>query len=163
VEFTTADLCDAYPDLVHVVEPLFHEYGGATHFCGFIQTVQVHEDNALVRKILEGEGNGRVLVVDGGGSLNCALVGGNLAQLARSSGWSGILVNGCVRDRHELALVPLGIRALHTVPMRSAKAGAGSAGVTFSFAGVDFVPGKVLYADTDGILLADRPLTDSRR
>jgi regulator of ribonuclease activity A len=159
VEFTTADLCDGYPELVQVVQPLFREYGGAPHFSGLIQTLQVHEDNALVRKILESEGDGRVLVVDGGGSLNCALVGGKLAQLAQSSGWSGLLINGCVRDRQELALVSLGIRALHTVPMRSAKAGTGSAGVSFSFAGVDFAPGKVLYADADGILLADRPLT----
>jgi regulator of ribonuclease activity A len=159
VEFTTADLCDAYPELVHVVRPLFNEYGGATRFSGLIQTVQVYNDNALVRKILENEGDGRVLVVDGGGSLNAALVGGNLAQLAHNSGWSGILVNGCVRDRQELAQVPVGIRALHTVPMRSAKAGMGSAGVRFSFAGVDFAPGKVLYADADGILLADRRLT----
>jgi regulator of ribonuclease activity A len=159
VEFTTADLCDEYPELVHVVQPLFQEFGGVTHFSGLIQTVQVYEDNALVREILEGQGDGRVLVVDGGGSLNSALVGGKLAQLAQSSGWSGLLINGCVRDRQELALVPVGVRALHAVPMRSAKAGTGSAGVNFSFAGVAFAPGKVLYADTDGVLLADRLLT----
>jgi regulator of ribonuclease activity A len=159
VGFTTADLCDQYPELVHVVQPLFHEYGGVTHFSGLIQTVQVHEDNALVRKILEGKGGGRVLVVDGGGSLNSALVGGKLAQLAQTSGWSGLLINGCVRDREELALVPVGIRALQSVPRRSAKAGTGSAAVSFSFAGVAFAPGKVLYADADGILVADRPLT----
>ena len=159
MEFTTADLCDAYPQLIHVIHPLFLNYGGLDRFCGLVETVQVFEDNALVRETLETEGSGRVLVVDGGGSLRCALVGGRLGQLAQDNGWVGLLINGCVRDTFELAEIPVGIRALNSVPMRSAKEGKGKVGETVSFAGASFAPGKVLYADLDGIILADRLLT----
>jgi regulator of ribonuclease activity A len=158
VKFTTADLSDAHPDLIRVVEPLFQNYGAIDHFSGPVETVQVYEDNALVGEALEEQGRGRVLIVDGGGSLRCALVGGRLAQLAQSKGWSGLLINGCVRDTVELARIPVGIRALNTSPCRGGKAGKGTVGSAISFAGVTFTPGLVLYADADGILLADRPL-----
>ena len=158
MELTTADLCDAYPQLIRVLDPCFRNYGGTDRFSGPIETVKVYEDNAVVREILETEGRGRVLVVDGGGSLRCALVGGRLGELAQSSGWSGLLINGCVRDTLELARIAVGIRALNAVPMRSGKEGKGSVGATISFAGVTFAPGKVLYADCDGIILADHQL-----
>ena len=158
MDFTTADLCDEYPGLIRVLDPLFRNYGGADRFSGPVETVQVYEDNAVVRETLEAQGSGRVLVVDGGGSLRCALVGGRLGQLAQSNGWSGLLINGCVRDTLELAGISVGVRALSTVPMRSAKDGKGSVGATVSFAGVAFTPGKVLYADADGVILADRQL-----
>jgi regulator of ribonuclease activity A len=158
VDFTTADLCDEYPRLVRVLDPLFRNYGGSDRFSGPVETVQVYEDNAVVRETLETQGRGRVLVVDGGGSVRCALVGGRLGQLAQSNGWSGLLINGCVRDTLELARLSVGIKALNTVPMRSAKEGKGSVGETINFAGVSFAPGKVLYADADGIILADRQL-----
>jgi regulator of ribonuclease activity A len=158
VKFTTADLCDAYPDLIRAVEPRFYNYGGIDHFSGPVETVQVYEDNALVGEALEGQGRGRVLVVDGGGSLRCALVGGRLAELARKNGWSGLLINGCVRDTVELARISVGIRALNTSPCRGSKARKGTVGSTISFAGVTFTPGQLLYADADGIIMADRPL-----
>jgi regulator of ribonuclease activity A len=158
VHFTTADLSDAHPESVRVLEPLFRDYGASDHFSGPVETVQVFEDNALVRRTLEGKGDGRVLVVDGGGSLRCALVGGRLAQLARSNGWSGLLINGCVRDLVELARIPIGIRALNATPVRSSKEGKGSVGLAVRFAGVLILPGQMLYADQDGIILADRPL-----
>jgi regulator of ribonuclease activity A len=158
VHFTTADLSDAHPESVRVLEPLFRDYGASDHFSGPVETVQVFEDNALVRRTLEGKGDGRVLVVDGGGSLRCALVGGRLAQLARSNGWSGLLINGCVRDLVELARIPIGIRALNATPVRSSKQGKGSVGLALRFAGVVILPGQMLYADHDGTLLADRPL-----
>jgi regulator of ribonuclease activity A len=158
VEFTTADLCDSFPHLVQVAEPLFREYGGAASFAGPIETMRVFEDNSLVRQALESDGLGRVLVVDGGGSLRCALVGGNLARLAHSRGWSGIVVNGCVRDAAELGRVPVGIRALSTAPRRSEKNGGGERGVKLSFAGLEFSPEQYVYADSDGILLAARNL-----
>jgi regulator of ribonuclease activity A len=158
VHFTTADLSDAHPESVRVLEPLFRDYGASDHFSGPVETVQVFEDNALVRRTLEGKGDGRVLVVDGGGSLRCALVGGRLAQLARSNGWSGLLINGCVRDLVELARIPIGIRALNATPVRSSKEGKGSVGLAVRFAGVVILPGQMLYADQDGIILADRPL-----
>jgi regulator of ribonuclease activity A len=158
VDFTTADLCDEYPQLIRVLDPLFRNYGGTDRFSGPVETVQVYEDNAVVRETLETQGRGRVLVVDGGGSLRCALVGGRLGQLAQRNGWSGLLINGCVRDTVELARISVGIRALNTVPMRSAKEGKGSIGATVNFAGVSFAPGKVLYADADGMIVADRQL-----
>jgi regulator of ribonuclease activity A len=158
VHFTTADLSDAYPESVRVLEPLFRDYGGIDHFSGPVETVQVFEDNALVRRTLEGKGDGRVLVVDGGRSLRCALVGGRLGQLARSNGWSGLLINGCVRDLVELARIPIGIRAVNATPVRSSKEGKGSVGSAVSFAGVVILPGQILYADQDGTILADRPL-----
>jgi regulator of ribonuclease activity A len=158
VEFTTADLCDAFPGLVQVAEPLFREYGGLEKFAGPIETVRVHEDNTLVRETLETRGRGRVLVVDGGGSLKCALVGGRLATLAQSNGWSGVIVNGCIRDAMEIRQLRVGIRALNAVPMRSGKNAAGERGGTLSFAGVTFAPGRFIYADSDGVLVAGRDL-----
>lgn len=158
MDFTTADLCDEYPQLIRVLDPLFRSYGGTDRFSGPVETVQVYEDNAVVRETLETQGGGRVLVVDGGGSLRCALVGGRLGQLAQRNGWSGLLINGCVRDTVDLARITIGIRALNTVPLRSAKEGKGSVGATVNFAGVSFAPGKVLYADADGIIVADRQL-----
>jgi regulator of ribonuclease activity A len=158
VEFTTADLCDAFPGLVQVAEPLFRGYGGLEKFAGPIETVRVHEDNTLVRETLETPGRGRVLVVDGGGSLKCALVGGRLAGLAQSNGWSGVIVNGCIRDAVEIGQLRVGIRALNAVPMRSGKKGAGERGSTVSFAGVTFAPGCFIYVDSDGMLVAERDL-----
>jgi regulator of ribonuclease activity A len=158
VEFTTADLCDSYPTLVQVADPVFREYGARAKFSGLVETLRVFEDNALVREVLESDGKGRVLVIDGGGSQRCALVGGRLASLACANGWAGVLVNGAVRDSAELSQVPMGIRALHTNPMRSGKQGEGERGGRFSFAGVVFVPQAFLYADGDGILLAQRDL-----
>jgi regulator of ribonuclease activity A len=158
VGFTTPDLCDAYPDLVQVVDPVFRAFGGETTFSGPIETLKVFEDNALVRQVLETEGDGRVLIVDGGGSLRCALLGGRLAYLARTNGWSGVVVNGAVRDTAELNQVPVGIRALNTAPRPSDKKGMGEQGGTLVFAGATFRPRMYLYADDDGILVADRNL-----
>jgi regulator of ribonuclease activity A len=158
VGFTTPDLCDAYPALVQVVEPVFRAFGAETTFSGPVETLKVFEDNALVRQVLEDAGGGRVLVVDGGGSLRCALLGGRLAYLARTNGWSGILVNGAVRDAAELNQVAVGIRALASIPRRSEKNGTGARGGTVVFAGATFRPGMYLYADDDGILVAERNL-----
>ena len=142
-----------------MAEPLFREYGGLAQFAGPIETIQVFEDNALVRKALEQDGLHRVLVIDGGGSLRCALLGGRLASVAHRNGWSGILIHGCVRDSAELSQVPVGIRALNTAPMRSTNEGRGEVGIGLRFAGLAFKPGQFLYADADGVLLSDRDLT----
>jgi regulator of ribonuclease activity A len=159
VTFTTANLCDAFGPVVRVAAPIFRDYGGLIRFAGPIETVQVSEDNALVAQILETAGQGRVLVVDGGGSLRCALVGGRLAALAHTNGWAGVVINGCVRDSAELREIPLGVRAINSSPRRPGKTGAGQRGGTVSLAGVTFSPGHFLYADEDGVLLADRSLT----
>ena len=143
IPFATPDLCDEFGDEVRVAEPLFRDWGGVTRFAGPIETLRVFEDNTLVREAVEAKGRGRVLVVDGGGSLRTALLGGKLAAIAHDNGWCGIVINGGIRDTDELAAVPIGVKALATIPRRSAKAGAGERGVRVTFAGVTFVPGGI--------------------
>ena len=159
MRFATADLCDAFAPVVHLAAPIFRDYGGLNRFSGAIETVRVSEDNALVEQALEAAGLGRVLVVDGGGSLRCALVGGRLAGLAHTNGWAGVIINGCVRDSAEIREIPVGVRAINSSPMRSGKTGAGQRGGTVTFAGVTFSPGHFLYADEDGIVVAEHNLT----
>ncbi len=153
----TADLCDTYPDM-RVCEPVLRDFGGVAVFHGPVLTVTTFEDNGLFRDLFARPGEGRVLVVDGGGSLRCALFGGNLATQAAQNGWAGIVVNGCVRDVAELAAAELGVRALATCPRRPGRAGVGALNVPVGFAGVLFRPGDHLYADRDGIVVADRDL-----
>jgi regulator of ribonuclease activity A len=154
MRFTTSDLCDAYPNKVQIADPVFRDYGALVSFRGPIQTLRVFEDNALVRQVIDTAGEGRVLVVDGGGSLRCALVGGQLASLAEANGWSGLVINGCVRDSVELRELAIGIRALGAVPRRSPKEGRGERGISVSFAGVNFAPGGFVYADADGLVVS---------
>lgn len=154
----TADLYDEYPSEVRVAEPLFQTYGAAVAFGGPVSTVKVEDDNVLVRQALEEPGEGRVLVVDGAGSLRCALIGDRLAQLAYDNDWAGIIVYGCIRDSREMASIPLGVKALQTNPAKSAKRGIGEREVMVTFAGVVFLPGYYVYADEDGILVAEREL-----
>lgn len=156
--FATTDLCDAHPDL-QVCSPIFHDYGVVAAFHGPVATLKVFEDNALVRSTLERPGEGRVLVVDGGGSLRCALVGGQLGTLGVKNGWAGILVYGCVRDRAELAALPIGVKALAAHPRKSEKGlHSSQAERMVEFAGARFVPDAWLYADGDGIVVAERAL-----
>lgn len=154
VRFTTADLCDDHPLLVEVCDPVFRDFGGVRAFLGSIETVKVFEDNVLVRQTLEMSGEGRVLVVDGGGSTRRALVGELVAQLAVDNGWAGILLHGSVRDTAQLVSLPVGIKALAATPRRSDKQGAGTQGDPVRFAGVLFRPGDWLYADGDGVVVA---------
>ena len=156
--FATADLCDEFGSEVEVAAPLMRDFGGVTTFYGPIATVEVHDDNTSVRQVLEQPGEARVLVVDGGGSTRCALVGDRLAQLAFANGWAGIVVNGCIRDSAAIAAMPIGVKALGTMPRKSEKRGPGRLEVPVSFAGITFAPGHYLYADVDGILVAARPL-----
>jgi regulator of ribonuclease activity A len=150
----TADLSDAHPEAA-VVAPAhgLADFGATSAFCGPISTVRCFEDNSLVRAALEESGGGKVLVVDGGGSLECALVGDRLAGLGRDHGWSGIVINGCVRDTAQLSEIALGIKALAAHPARSIKRGEGERDRVVSFGGVTFEPGAWLYADADGILV----------
>jgi regulator of ribonuclease activity A len=154
----TADLCDEYGDEVEVAAPLLHDFGGVQAFHGRISTVEVSDDNTSVRQMLEQPGAGQVLVVDGGASTRCALVGDRLAQLAVENGWAGIVVNGCIRDSAAIATMPIGVKALAAMPRKSEKRGPGRHDVAVSFAGVTFTPGHHLYADADGILVAPRAL-----
>lgn len=158
MSFATADLCDAHSNL-QVAEPIFLDFGGLTSFCGIVATVKVFEDNALVRSLLEEPGTNRVLVVDGGGSRRCALVGGNLAKLAASNGWQGLIVHGCIRDSVEIRSTRVGLKALATHPRKSEKGlHSGRANQTVAFAGATFEPGHWLYADADGVVLSPTAL-----
>ncbi|MGR9114483.1 MAG: ribonuclease E activity regulator RraA [Gammaproteobacteria bacterium] len=159
--FTTADLCDAHSDKDHVqiAEPIFRKYGGHVAFSGQITTLKVFEDNALVRSTLSEKVQNRVLVIDGGGSHRCALLGDNLARLALDNGWQGIIVYGCIRDASIISTLPIGVRALHTHPLKSFKKGHGERGVPVTFAGVQFKPDHFLYADEDGIIVSETELS----
>jgi regulator of ribonuclease activity A len=152
--FVLPDLCDEHPDLVRVAEPLFRSYGGRPAFGGPIRTIKCFEDNALVAERVREAGEGAVLVVDGGGSYRCALVGDNLAKLASDNGWSGILVFGCVRDVDELCEIDIGVQALGSNPLRSIKRGEGQRDVVVDFAGLRFMPDQYVYCDRNGVVVA---------
>ena len=163
MSFATTDLCDANPELLEdgslaVLPPVFRHFGRRIRFAGPAATLKVFEDNALVRATLETPGDGRVLVVDGGGSLRRALVGGQLGLLAQNNGWAGIVIDGCVRDTEELDACDVGIRALAAMPRRSARNGVGERDIRVQIAGVAVAPGDWVYADADGILVASRQL-----
>ena len=162
MSFKTPDLCDEFePELgktVRVVAPMFQRYGSRTAFSGEIVTLKIFEDNSLVREALAEGGAGKVLVIDGGGSLRCALVGDQLAILARKNGWEGIIVYGCIRDSGEINGIDIGVRALNTHPQKSIKKGVGDRDIAVTFGGVTFNPGEWLYADEDGVLVSGKPL-----
>lgn len=158
---TTPDLCDAHADAVHVADPVFTVYGGRDFFGGRIATVRCFEDNSKVRDQLAQAGHGRVLVVDGGGSLRRALLGDQLAAQAVANGWQGVVVNGCVRDVQALAALDLGVQALASHPQKTEKRGVGAIDVSIAFAGLVFEPGSWLYADANGLIVSARRLVDA--
>lgn len=158
--YSTCDLCDAHKEdsVLRVLPPVFRSFGGRTVFHGPVSTVKCFEDNSSVKVAVDSPGRGRVLVVDGGGSLRKALVGGNLAAAAARNGWAGLLVDGCVRDVAELAAADVGLLALACVPMPTVKRQLGETDVRVQVQGVWVEPGDWLYADADGVVLASRAL-----
>lgn len=157
-DFSTSDLCDMHKNDgsggFRVLPPVFREFGGARKFAGAVSTVKCHEDNSLVKAAVEEPGRGRVLVVDAGGSLRRALVGGNLAASAAKNGWVGIVIDGCVRDLDEISKCAVGIRALALMPLPTEKRNTGQRDVPVQVQGVWVRPGDWLYADADGIVIA---------
>jgi len=163
MNISTPDLLDRHEPMtvagaVRVVAPVFQRYGGRSSFCGRVVTLKLFEDNSLVREVLAEGGHGKVLVIDGGGSLRCALVGDQLAILAQRNGWQGIVVYGCIRDSEPIARIDLGLRALNTHPLKSIKKGVGERDLAVTFAGVTFRPGEWIYVDADGIVVSDQSL-----
>ena len=161
--FSTCDMCDSNDDKLisgdlSVFPPIFMRFGCQVQFCGPATTLKVFEDNGMVRTLLETPGNGHVLVIDGGGSFRCALVGGNLAKLAETNGWAGIVVNGCIRDVEEISQCNIGVRALASMPLRSVKKGGGESGLRIGIVGISINPGDWIYADMDGVLVARQAL-----
>lgn len=149
----TADLVDEIGPDVRSCDTQFRTMGGREQFAGRIVTVRCFQDNALLKSILSEPGEGRVLVIDGDGSLHTALVGDLIAELGRSNGWFGVVVHGAIRDSAIIRDMEFGVKALGTNPRKSGKTGAGDRDVVVSFGGVEFVPGEVLYADADGIVV----------
>ena len=158
----TCDLCDAHKGddsgAFRVLPPVFRDFGAHARFAGPVFTVKCFEDNTPVKRAVEGPGEGRVLVVDGGGSLRRALLGGNLGAAAARNGWAGVVVDGCVRDVTELRDCAVGIRALAAMPLPTERKADGQAGVVVQIQGVWVRPGDWLYADEDGMVVSATPL-----
>ncbi len=158
MNFVTCDLCDDHPDDVRVCEPMFGGFGGRSAFGGEIVTVKCHEDNSRVKELLATPGKGKVLVVDGGGSLRCALMGDMIGESAVQNGWEGVVINGCVRDVDALAELDLGVHALAAIPLKSVRKGVGETGLDITFGGVTFVQGQYVYADNNGVIVSGKKL-----
>lgn len=161
MNLTTAYLCDNYSgnENFHIAEPLFRSYGGVHRFNGLITTLRCFEDHSMIKAILSEPGNGRVLVVDGGGSHRCAMLGIELAKLAFENGWQGLIVYGCVRDSVLLSQIPIGILALHTHPLLCHSKAGGNRDMMITVAGVNFRKDYFVYADEDGIIVSDALLS----
>lgn len=156
----TTDLCDAHPEKLQVAEPIgFKDYGGRKIFNGKMVTLKCFEANPLVRKTLEQNGEGKVLVVDGGASMRCAMLGDMLGELAVKNKWNGIIVYGCVRDSSDLLKLDVGVKALNTHPMKSARTLEGQENIALRFAGTTFNPGEFVYCDEDGIIVSKEALS----
>ena len=160
MKFVLPDLCDQYGDSLRVLSPMLKNFGGNNCFHGKISTIKCHEDNSFVADAVREEWGGSVLVVDGGGSLRCALLGDNLAAIAASNSWAGIVVFGCVRDVVALKDISLGIQAIAPHPMKSVKRQVGLRDVEVSFGGVSFIPGQYVYADDNGLIVSEDELTN---
>ncbi|MCJ2378652.1 ribonuclease E activity regulator RraA [Vibrio sp. ZSDZ34] len=158
MEYSTSALCDIYLDQVDVVEPMFSNFGGSASFAGQVTTVKCYEDNGVIRDILEQDGVGRVLLIDGGGSLRKALIDAEIAAIAEENEWEGIVVYGSVREVDELEDINLGIQALASIPVGANQSDIGETDIPVNFGGVTFLPEDYLYADSTGIILSQEPL-----
>lgn len=152
--FSTPDLCDTHPGQVRVMEPLFKSYGQKPRFYGEVVTVKCLEDNSRVKELAETDGHGKVMVVDGGGSLRKALLGDLIAAKAVENGWEGFVIFGCVRDVDMLAHMVIGVKALNSIPLKTERKGEGEVNIPISFAGQNIQPGQYIYSDETGIILS---------
>lgn len=155
MEFDTSILCDYYPEDVNVVEPLFSNFGGISSFSGQVVTVKCFEDNGLLYEALQADGTGKVLVIDGGGSVRRALIDIELIDIAVQNHWEGIVVYGAVRQVDLLAEAQIGIQALAAIPVGVDDQGMGEVDIRINFAGVTFFSGDFIYADNTGIILSE--------
>lgn len=149
----TADLCDTHEDSVRVLDLPLHDYGGRIAFHGPVSTIRALEDNSRVREAVAEPGEGRVLVIDGGGSTRRSMLGDNLAAMATKNGWAGVVVHGVIRDTEAIGQLPLGVKALGTCPRKTDKLGQGLRDVPLQFGGISIAPGDWLYADEDGVVV----------
>ncbi|WGW11990.1 ribonuclease E activity regulator RraA [Saxibacter everestensis] len=149
----TADLYDELGEKIQSLSLQLQLFGGVSKFEGSIRTVKCFEDNALLKSVVSTPGNGAVLVIDGAGSVERALMGDMIAQIAADNGWAGVVINGAIRDRVAISEIQIGVKALGTNPRKSTKTGDGESDVVLEFGGVAFRPGAKLYSDEDGILV----------
>ena len=161
MSFSTPDLCDEYPELVRVLEPMLNNFGGINSFGGEIVTIKCFEDNSLVKENASRPGFGKVMVVDGGGSLRRALLGDLIAKDAVKNGWEGIIIYGCIRDVDIINMLDIGVQAIDTVPLKTEKKGIGDLNVPVTFGGVTFKPGEYVYADNNGVVVSSEELLSS--
>lgn len=159
MNISTPDLCDAHPDSVHIVEPIFRNYGGRTSFAGEIVTIQCFEDNSRVKETANTPGHGKVMVVDGGGSLKKALLGDLIAQAALDNGWEGFIIYGCIRDVEPIGSMKIGVKALNSIPLKTQRKGEGEVNIPINFGGVSFRTGEYIYCDETGIIVSAQSLT----
>lgn len=157
-KISTPDLADEFPQLVAAVELDFRNYGAIKQFSGAAVTIKCHEDNSLVKALVATPGEGRVIVVDGGGSKRRALLGDMLAEKAAENGWAGLVINGVIRDVDQIAVIEVGVQALGTTPLKTDKLGFGQQDIAISMGGVDVHPGVWIYADNNGVLVSNRKL-----
>jgi len=157
---STPDLCDAYEGKVRVLAPIFNNYGGIKAFFGQAVTIKCFEDNSVVKELVSNQGEGRVIVMDGGGSLRRAILGDMLAEKAAQNGWAGLVINGCIRDVDEIGRTELGVKALNVHPMKTDKRGIGDLNVPVQMAGQVIQPGEWVYADNNGVIVSKEKLID---
>jgi len=150
---STCDLYDRFETTARVADPVFRDFGGRRQFSGAVVTVKCFEDNSRVKELLGTPGAGKVLVVDGGGSLRAALLGDLIAESAVKNRWEGVVIHGCVRDAATLAGLDIGIKALAAIPRKTVRNGEGQTGLPVSIAGIRVAPGDRLFADEDGVLV----------
>lgn len=155
---STPDICDANEGLVRVLDPIFNDYGKHLSFFGQAVTIKCFEDNSIVKELVATPGEGRVIVMDGGGSMRRAILGDMLAEKAANNGWAGLIINGCIRDVDEIGDTPIGVKALNVHPMKTEKRGLGDLNVPVQMAGQVIEPGQWVYADRNGVVLSDNPL-----
>jgi len=160
--FNTADICDENND-IQIGEPVFKSYGQNKKFCGMIRTVIAIEDNSYVKNLVEEKVDGDVMVIEGKASIKCALLGDNLAMKAIENGWSGFIINGCIRDSEIINNIPIGIKAINTVPIKSQKNNIGEYGKVLNFANIDFREGEYVYSDPDGIIVLKDQLVNEEK
>ncbi len=157
---STPDLCDQFPGRIRIMTPLYRDYGKSRRFSGRVTTVRCFEDNSIIKALSKTQGQGGVVVVDGGGSLKKALLGDLIAADFVANGWSGIVIDGCVRDVDILATLPLGIRARNSIPLKTERRGQGEQDIAIEIAGIRVNSGDYLVADETGIVVSDQPLVD---
>ncbi|MCH8059918.1 MAG: ribonuclease E activity regulator RraA [Proteobacteria bacterium] len=158
MKIVTPNLCDENPETVGAVAPIFNTYGGKSAFGGEIVTVKCFEDNTVVKAQAAEDGAGKVMVVDGGGSMRCALVGDMIAANAMKNGWLGLIIYGCIRDVDAISTLDIGIQALNSMPIRSVRENRGELNIEISFGGVTFKPGEYVYADNNGVIISPQSL-----